>query len=293
MRREAIIGTAQVVAFLAGWAVFFIGLQVGLIVAWIHAAGHSMSLEGLQAIAASGTPPTDVLLGTLAIQFAGMLTLAFGVLGGGQFLRRWWTGEWVDLRAGLAWRPSTPLTWAAAVAGGFTVGWFPGFVAELVRTWVPALDLGAVNVVGDVLADANVLQAVGMALLIAGVAPVVEELVFRGVLWSALERWLPVPAVIAITSILFAAFHLDPAQAIPLLFTGAFLGWVRWTTGSVGPAIAVHVVNNAFALLLGAVGVEEATGVLVASSVVVTAAVAWVLWSTRTVGMAPSPLAAK
>ena len=293
MRREAIIGMAQVLAFLAGWAVFFVALQICLIVTWILADGHSVSLEGLQAIAAAGTPPTDVLLGTLAIQFAGMFTLAVGVLSGGQLVRRWWTGEWVDWRAGLAWRPSTPLTWVAAIAGGFTVGWFPGFVAELVRAWAPALDLGAVDVVGDVLADANMVQTVGMGLLIAGVAPVVEELVFRGVLWSALERWLPVPAVIVTTSVLFAAFHLDPAQAIPLLFTGAFLGWVRWTTGSVGPAIAVHVVNNAFALLLGTVGVEEATGVLVVSSVVVTTAVAWVLWSTRTVGAASSPLVAK
>jgi len=280
-RIEAVLGLAQLGTFIALWSVFFLTLQLGVIAAWLTVAGEPMSLAGLQSIV-GGVPPTNVLLVTLLVQFAGMFVLAAGIVGVGGIVRRLQTGlRSLPWRKGFGLRGALPLAWVAAIAGGITVGWFPGFIAEQIRTLLPALDFGATGIVGDVLDSGTLTEKIALALIIAGLAPVVEELVFRGALWNALERWLPGPVVIGVTSLLFAGFHLDPAQAIPLLFTGAFLGWVRWTTGSVGPAIAVHMVNNALALTLSLLGLEQATGFLLASSLIITGAMGFVLWQTR------------
>ncbi len=282
-RAEAVIGGGQIAAFLGGWVVFFICLQVGMVVAWLATLENGFTMQALTQIGTE-SPPTWLILGTLVVQFSGMLGLSAIVLGAGQLVRRFWLGTterpWVKgfaLQSGSA----NTLAWTAAIAGGLTVGWLPGFVAQWLRATFPALDLGALAIVGEIIETGSTAEIVALGVLIAIVAPVVEELVFRGVLWSALDRWLPTPAVIAITSILFAGFHMDPTQAIPLLLTGTFFGFVRWTTGSVKPAIAVHVVNNSLALGLGILGLEAATSFVVTASAIITVAMCWVLWQSR------------
>lgn len=102
------------------------------------------------------------------------------------------------------------------------------------------------------------------AILVAVVlAPVTEELTFRGVFLKALEdrkRWV----IIVVSSLVFAIFHLpglDPnrileaaAVFIPQLFLiGAVLAWVTLRSGRLGPAIFLHSGYNllaAIALLL-------------------------------------------
>jgi membrane protease YdiL (CAAX protease family)/Flp pilus assembly protein TadD len=80
--------------------------------------------------------------------------------------------------------------------------------------------------------------------------PVVEEILFRGLFYCALERRLPTGGTIIVTSLVFAAFHLQMAFFIPLLSVGVLLGWARSKTGSIGLPILVHVLNNGLAFLL-------------------------------------------
>ena len=129
-------------------------------------------------------------------------------------------------------------------------GWFPAWLSAQIKTWFPMLDLGAVASVGSVLHDGELASQLTLILIITIVAPICEELLFRGWLWSALERWMSPAAVILTTSTLFAAFHLDPSQAIPLVITGCFFGWLRYTTNAVGPAVAAHMTNNTLAVYL-------------------------------------------
>jgi membrane protease YdiL (CAAX protease family) len=85
---------------------------------------------------------------------------------------------------------------------------------------------------------------VGAATLLA---PLCEELAFRGHLLSALRlRWRPGPAI-GLSALAFAAIHLDPVRFPALLFLGVLYGWMRWRTGSVWPAVLAHAVNNAAA----------------------------------------------
>lgn len=79
------------------------------------------------------------------------------------------------------------------------------------------------------------------------VAPVTEEVLFRGViLRGLLSRWKPWPAI-AISAALFTAMHFNPAQA-PIAFAlGLVLGWVYVRTRSLGLCILGHALNNAAA----------------------------------------------
>jgi membrane protease YdiL (CAAX protease family) len=85
--------------------------------------------------------------------------------------------------------------------------------------------------------------------VIALVAPVVEELTYRGLGYSLLEpfgRW----AAILVTGALFAASH-GLVEGFPeLMLFGCALAWLRSRTGSVFPGMAVHAVFNATALIL-------------------------------------------
>jgi uncharacterized protein len=85
--------------------------------------------------------------------------------------------------------------------------------------------------------------------LLAGLAPVVEELIFRGLLFGWIEgRWGPGTAFI-VSSLAFAAAHVEPAHAILVLPLGLLFGWQRWRTGSLWPSLVAHIANNGLAVL--------------------------------------------
>lgn len=85
---------------------------------------------------------------------------------------------------------------------------------------------------------------VAMFLAASFAAPVVEEIVFRGYLQSALRRKLPAWAAIAIASAIFAGIH-GSLMLWPIYFAiGVGLGYVYDRTGHLKAAIAFHMANN-------------------------------------------------
>ncbi len=92
---------------------------------------------------------------------------------------------------------------------------------------------------------------VAAVLFVVGVAPVLEELVFRGYLQTAIAARLGPAVGIGVAAALFGLFHLsDPAVVPVLAVVGALLGWVRHRSGSVYPAMAGHLVNNVAAMAI-------------------------------------------
>lgn len=93
---------------------------------------------------------------------------------------------------------------------------------------------------------------------LAVVAPVAEELLFRGYLFGKLRKKLPVFAVILITSVVFSALHLgigslDNLQwnvAIDTFVLAIGLGLLRHLTGSVWASMLVHVIKNSIAFFV-------------------------------------------
>ncbi len=86
-------------------------------------------------------------------------------------------------------------------------------------------------------------------LAFAVLAPLVEELIFRGLLYGWIEgRWGWVPAFI-VSSILFAAAHFEPAHILLVTPLGFLFGWLRHRSQSLLPSLVAHMVNNGFAVL--------------------------------------------
>ncbi|HIA99263.1 MAG TPA: CPBP family intramembrane metalloprotease [Gemmatimonadetes bacterium] len=81
-----------------------------------------------------------------------------------------------------------------------------------------------------------------IALVIA--APILEELIFRGIMLDGLLRiYSPTKAVI-VSSLLFGLIHLNPAQFVGGALVGGFMGWVYVHTRSVLATILIHAAFN-------------------------------------------------
>ena len=89
------------------------------------------------------------------------------------------------------------------------------------------------------------------ALLVTVIAPIAEEVLFRGYIFTALRGWAGVWGAAAITGVLFGAIHIDPDRPTGFLLPLAFLGFVLCLiyarTRSLYPCIALHSINNAIA----------------------------------------------
>jgi CAAX protease family protein len=100
--------------------------------------------------------------------------------------------------------------------------------------------------------DPNVLIAVSAVVVIAVVAPVTEELFFRGFLFAGLRsRWPLWPSAVVV-GVIFGIVHAPTGltAVVPLAALGVALCWLYDRTGSLWPCIAAHVVNNGLALLV-------------------------------------------
>jgi membrane protease YdiL (CAAX protease family) len=89
-------------------------------------------------------------------------------------------------------------------------------------------------------------------LLIAALAPLAEELFFRGWLWTALRRtWDVWPTALCSSGIWLALHALEGAVRVPILVPAAILlSLARHHGGSVRASIPIHVANNLTAVAI-------------------------------------------
>jgi len=79
------------------------------------------------------------------------------------------------------------------------------------------------------------------------VAPVAEEIIFRGYLLGKLRKHVPIWVAVLITSLLFAAVHLSWNVGIDVFALSLVLCLLRITTKSLWPAILLHMLKNGVA----------------------------------------------
>lgn len=95
--------------------------------------------------------------------------------------------------------------------------------------------------------------ALGVALVVALVvlvAPVAEEIYFRGLVLRASERSFGPTAALVGTSVLFALYHFQLLQFPALLLLAVALGWIAMRTGRLGVPIVAHIGFNLTAVIL-------------------------------------------
>jgi ABC-2 type transport system permease protein/sodium transport system permease protein len=99
------------------------------------------------------------------------------------------------------------------------------------------------------------LSPVWLLLTFAVVPALVEELFFRGYLFSALRAYGNPRTAILGSAVLFGVFHLIVTDSlaferfVPTTLLGVVLGWVCWKTGSVFPGMVLHVCHNGLLIL--------------------------------------------
>ena len=88
---------------------------------------------------------------------------------------------------------------------------------------------------------------------VAIMAPIAEELVFRGAILNKLlsslkgdQHWI----AIVLSALIFGIIHLNFVQGLHAFLIGLLLGWMFYRTGSVIPGILFHWVNNTVAFLM-------------------------------------------
>ncbi|HUQ03005.1 MAG TPA: CPBP family intramembrane glutamic endopeptidase [Kofleriaceae bacterium] len=78
-----------------------------------------------------------------------------------------------------------------------------------------------------------------------------EEILHRGVLLPSLAARMGRPLALVAVTTLFAVMHIEPARMVSAACVGLVAGLLAIRTGSVWPAVVLHIVNNVWALLLG------------------------------------------
>lgn len=95
---------------------------------------------------------------------------------------------------------------------------------------------------------------IALSVLVVCVAPLVEELIFRGVLLSGLMRSMPTGRAVVISAVVFGCMHFPDFgfawYPIPtLVILGLLLAWIRLKARSLWPSVTMHATNNLIAVI--------------------------------------------
>lgn len=273
MKDPRILPLIHVPAFLGlslGWVLF-----LGTAVAIVFVAAGLPTDDPLRALGATG-------MGLLSmLQIAGILAVAAGLAAG---VPARGTPDALRDRLRAAFpvgRTSAPML-AAGLIGGLVVWVFPSWVAEKLMQRFPDFE-STLEVLTELLLTSGPLARAVLVVTIAVSAPLVEELIFRGYLWRVFELGVGRTGALVGTTVLFAAYHLDPIHVVALLPTALFLGWLRLASGSLVAPILAHFVNNALGVGLAlAFPTDPSTELGVAAGVAgisATLAVVGVTWA--------------
>ena len=90
------------------------------------------------------------------------------------------------------------------------------------------------------------------------IAPLGEELLFRGFLQQILEKhWKDVTRAVLVTALFFAMIHMNPYWFVQIYILGILLGFLAWKTKSVLPPLILHGINNAMAMFFSFAEIEN------------------------------------
>ena len=138
-------------------------------------------------------------------------------------------------------------------------------LSVLAATLLFGLALGVTSLYGehktdlDILIQSSIYTRIATAVVALVTAPLVEELVYRGLLYRGLEKAAGMGVAIALVSLLFAGVHVlqyrnNIAVIIVITVLSFTLTTVRAMTGSVLPAFIIHLVFNGIQSILIVLG---------------------------------------
>lgn len=225
-------------------------LSVGKVPVWLYQPADLLGLAGVAGVfyllavgnavaGESDKPPTvnlEGLLFSIGFQFfmaAVVLVIVF---------RRMKPIHWL----GLKWRE---WPWIFLIAPATVVMMWIFFAGLQWVGYMDLMDRLGVEKVQDTVAvfqnEKDPMLLILMAFAAAFVAPVCEEIVFRGYLYPAAKRFAGPWLAALCTALMFSAAHGSMAALLPLFVFGLVLVALYEYTGSIWAPVAVHFVFNA------------------------------------------------
>jgi membrane protease YdiL (CAAX protease family) len=220
-----------------GWSPWFapIALLIGLALALV--GGLVVDLPALAfGVNVSAEPPGLTILGTVVQDLAFIAAAVYCARFGGRAVRSWQFGL---RRPGVGWK---------------SAGWMIGLLllAFLILSvvWSEAFTPEKEQLLEKLGSNEGTALLIGSAALTCVVAPICEEFLFRGFMFTALREWHGTLTGAVLDGILFGAVHIGSAPAldlVPLAGLGFGLCLLYRHTGSLYPGILVHSLNNSIA----------------------------------------------
>ena len=199
-----------------------------IVFAGIEILVGSLVLLAYQLLMGTGTE-LDAMGVIISSGLAGVVTIAVFLAAKWAMVSRHW----------IRTRPWTVLFWCVIATLGSLIpsSWLQELMPELPNTAEKAFDL--------VLKDRWGYFIVGL------LAPLSEELVFRGAILRELLKWKENPWIgIFISAMLFSLVHMNPVQMPHAFLVGILLGWLYYRTNSIIPGVTWHWVNNTIAYVM-------------------------------------------
>lgn len=170
---------------------------------------------------------------------------------------RWGSGSWIDdvgarpRWSDLGWGP---VTWLTAIGCQLVVAAF-----------VLGFDIPLSNNT-DGISELSADRAYVIAIVITAVvvAPLVEEVVFRGLVMRSLLSVMHPVVAIGLQAVLFGVAHVDPVRgvgniglALVLSGVGVALGGAAYLLRRIGPSVVAHAILNGVVMILVLTGVSD------------------------------------
>jgi membrane protease YdiL (CAAX protease family) len=240
----------------------FLDTMVGVVltlVPWLALAALALFQSSAQQTANQPNAPTDTIIGgVLAFIVQALLEclfliapLWFAVFKPRRLARQQGLPE-PDAREGLralglrAFRPAQAL-------GAFALGVLAILAASYLYSAIAqALHVPVQTNVDQLLARAGSAPWTTLATLLVAVivAPICEEIFFRGYFFQGLRLRLSVWLSVVLSAVIFGIAHGDPGSLVLLIVIGLLLAIIRWRTRSLWPCMALHIFNNFLGALI-------------------------------------------
>lgn len=201
---------------------------------------------GVSALALGGESQDDLSAGALLVN-----ALVFAIFVGAVFALVSWRArptEWLGLR----WRGWAHLLWFGplivvgmwVVMGLLQASGYMAFMEEWLGT--PSMQ-EAVELLKESKDGTVVLL---MALSAAVVAPLAEEIIFRGYLYPVAKKWSGKVCAVLFSALWFSACHGNVPLMLPLFLLGVILALAYEKTGSIWAPIGIHFFFNSATVLI-------------------------------------------
>lgn len=100
--------------------------------------------------------------------------------------------------------------------------------------------------------------AIWLGLIVYGVlAPIAEELMFRGIFYNCLRRFMKIPFAMVVSACLFSAYHSNRSQTMYAAVIGFIMAYAYEAFGNFLVPLAIHVGANVIVYIMTRAGINE------------------------------------